>query len=464
MTLLVAHPAGRAEEWRYASHVVLDEFLGLDHVVQEQPRTDVEITSGGDGRRLVLPGRLLATPEHAWLKRESLPETPLRALDCDEPGLRARIGATSLPVLYGAADEALVRESENELAVAVDVFGSVFFLLTRYEELVVPDRDERDRFPSSSSVVVQARLAERALANEYTELLWWSLARLWPRLERRRRRFGIRPTHDVDWHRLTATTLRRTARSTVGDLVSRRDPALAVDRLASFARARRNRDADLANTFDFLMAESEHRGLRSAFYFIPERTVPQDGDCTLEDPWLRRLLRRIHDRGHEIGFHPSYETFRDLELTRRQYERLRTVCDEERIDQPEWGGRQHFLRWENPTTWHNWEETGLDYDSTVGFADRPGFRCGTCYEFPVFDLKARRQLRLRERPLIVMESTLFDAARLRSGDALGRLRALTETCRHFDGDFILLWHNSQLLSRRQRRWYQLSIEANLTPK
>jgi len=32
-----------------------------------------------------------------------------------------------------------------------------------------------------------------------------------------------------------------------------------------------------------------------------------------------------------------------------------------------------------------WADAGMDYDSTLSYADRPGFRCGTCSEYPAFD-------------------------------------------------------------------------------
>ncbi|MEA1048991.1 hypothetical protein U5801_04080 [Lamprobacter modestohalophilus] len=57
---------------------------------------------------------------------------------------------------------------------------------------------------------------------------------------------------------------------------------------------------------------------------------------------------------------------------------LRRVPDDEGIDQPSLGGRQHFLRWETSATARLWDANGLDYDSTLSYADRPGFRCGTC--------------------------------------------------------------------------------------
>jgi hypothetical protein len=58
-------------------------------------------------------------------------------------------------------------------------------------------------------------------------------------------------------------------------------------------------------------------------------------------------------------------------------------------------------------TWHFWEEVGLQYGSTLTFADHAGFHCGICYEYPVFDLLDKKMLKLKERPLLVMEKTLL---------------------------------------------------------
>jgi hypothetical protein len=121
--------------------------------------------------------------------------------------------------------------------------------------------------------------------------------------------------------------------------------------------------------------------------------------------------------------------------------------------------RQHYLRWRNPITWRNWDQAGLDYDSSLGFADRPGFRCGTCYEYPVFDLQERRPPRLRERPLVVMETTLLEYLRLGLGGLPERILELERRCRLFDGEMTLLWHNDRLLPRRARRAFRSVLGA-----
>ena len=169
------------------------------------------------------------------------------------------------------------------------------------------------------------------------------------------------------------------------------------------------------------------------------------------------LLRSLHERGHEIGLHPSYRTFRDGEQTLREFQALRRACEEEDIDQPAFGGRQHYLRWENPITWQNWEDAGLAYDSTLSFADRAGFRCGVCFEYPVFNLRTRRSLKLRESPLIAMDASLLEYHRLSLEQATAQLLELKRRCRLFEGEFTLLWHNDRLLSRRARKAYELTL-------
>jgi len=119
------------------------------------------------------------------------------------------------------------------------------------------------------------------------------------------------------------------------------------------------------------------------------------------------------------------------------------------------GGRQHYLRWEAPTTWRIWDELGLTYDSTVGFPYAPGFRAGICYKYPVFDLLERTKLRLIERPLLFMETSMLtpdcsDADAHRLVECIVKYSAI---CRMHDGDLTILWHNSNLRSARHRRLY-----------
>lgn len=461
--LLVTTPRGYEPERAYVTRVLVTDFLGLGVRLRHEDRDDVSITLEGDagGKRLLVADVLFRTPIADWLGEASLPSRPLVHWR-PEPAL-SRATLEPLPVLFGRAlpGGGYLDVSAQEARLGLDLFGSTFFMLTRYEEIVVRERDEHERFAAGSSLAAQDGFLGRPIVNEYLDVLWTLLARLWPRLERAPRAGRVLISHDVDWPSCAGQTLRGVVRASAGDTIARRDPVLALDRLRAYARLRAGRTGDdLCNTFDFIMSASERRGLSSAFYFITGHTAGEiDGTYSVDDPPTRALMRRIHRRGHEIGLHPSYHTFRDAAQTRRELEELLRVCDEEGIRQPTWGGRQHYLRWANPATWQNWEDARLSYDSTLSFADRPGFRCGVCYEYRTFNLETRTALALVERPLVVMEYSILREHSVGSAEMLSMITALSAACRRHRGDFTLLWHNSRLISRRERRAYEQVLDA-----
>lgn len=448
MKLLVETPPGYDAERRYALDVLLGEFLGLEYAHRTAARGDVAIrvADADDGRTLRLADGLFRTPEDRWLTAGAMPRLPLARWPTDRfpEGLALD---EDLPILFGesCAGGTYCEHGSTQIKLGVDLLGGAFFLLSRYEEIVLPERDAHERFPAAASIAYREGFLDRPLVNEYLALLRWALRALWPDLAFRQREYRVLLSHDVDepWG-AAGQTLGTRARDAIADLLLRADPLTALRR---FSPA-------LYDTFGFLMDESERRGLTSAFYFLAGASEPGiEGHYEIGDERIRALLREIDRRGHEIGLHPSYHTFRDADRLRRELAALDKVCRQEGLPRPPRGGRQHYLRWENPTTWRLWEDAGLDYDSTLTFADHAGFRCGVCYEYPVFDLRARQRLTLRERPLVVMEGSLLQYQRLSWPETAATIARLSDVCRRHRGDFTLLWHNSMLISGRQKRRY-----------
>ena len=214
---------------------------------------------------------------------------------------------------------------------------------------------------------------------------------------------------------------------------------------------------DRFNTFDWIMQQSEANGLTSSFYFICGRTNAQfDAKYELEHPIIRNLLRRIHSRGHEIGLHPSYNSYTDQDAICSEAKRLLKICTEENIKQDKWGGRMHFLRWKHPNTLYGWEKANMNYDSTMSYAEHAGFRCGTCHEYPAFDPLNDRILNLRIQPLIAMEHTVISKNYMGLGlgsKAYEKFLQLKNACKVVNGTFTLLWHNNQLATKAERDLY-----------
>ena len=464
--LHIFHPNTYIPERKYIFDVLLREFLGLEYELHPSERTDVCITDSTDLttpaiKTLILADQLFATPEIDWLAVESLPHQPFPIWNTTESALTFQLVEPRLPIIYGtlATRQVPLSVSETNITLSLDIFGSAFFCLTRYEEIVSPLMDTHGRFLLKASLAWQENFLHRPLVNEYLEILWALLSRLWPMLERKAYHHQVILSCDVDWPYCAATynTL-KVLRASALDITSRREPRLAWQRLRSHITAQK--ETDPCNTFEWIAGLSEHYGFPHAFYFIPSHSGGAiDGIYTLDDPWIRQLLRFVSSRHYEIGLHTSYQTFTDAHQTRLEKDKLIDVMNQEHITQEVRGGRQHYLRWKNPLTWQNWEDSTLKYDSTLTFAEHVGFRCGTCYEYPVFNLKSRRQLALHERPLIVMEASLLTYMKVSFSEAIAKVDELNRVCRQFNGNFTLLWHNSNLISQLQRTTYEEALRT-----
>jgi peptidoglycan/xylan/chitin deacetylase (PgdA/CDA1 family) len=465
--LVVRAPEGRDAERRYALDLVLGEWLGLGHVLVTDPEPHLSIRLAGDssGRTLIMPDILLNTSSEAWLTEHSLPRRPLSQVrpPLEDAGSVGPQRDVALPVLFGdvTANGLAWQEMAAGLALSVDIFGSIFFLVSRMEEIIRTERDGHARFPTSASIAHAEGFVERPLADEYVDLLFAALRALWPAIERRPTEFRLRLTHDID-RPFAALGLPawRIARSLGADVAIRREPRLAFRRLRAAADARTGRvDRDPSATFDFLMSTSERHGLRSTFYFMAGNE-PGDGDYRyrLNDPHFAPILREIHERGHEIGLHGSYISYDSPERIRAEATALLEACRAAGFDQPAWGVRQHYLRFANPATWQHQETAGLNHDSTMGFVEHVGFRSGTCREHPVYDLLERRPLALRERPLIVMDASLFGYMGLDVAQAGRRTRDVVDACRRHHGDAVVLYHNDTVAGARQQGQYRELVE------
>jgi peptidoglycan/xylan/chitin deacetylase (PgdA/CDA1 family) len=463
LTLVVRTPAGYEAERRYVADLVLSEWLGFDVELSTSPGSTVSIALQGDpgSRILTLPDVLFGIEPDAWLTERAMPARPLaRVTPAGAP-------PGALPVVFGVPLEggAAWQETPGGLTLSIDVFGSAFYLLTGFEEVAQPVRDVHGRFPAQAALSVLEGFVERPIVDEYVALLWAAMQRLWPAIDRRPTTYRLRPTHDVDrpwasWG-LSAKAL---ARSVGGDLVRRHDPILAARRIRSRIGDRSDgATLDPYATYDWIMDVSEEHGLRSTFYFMAGNEPGEpDFRYRLRDAPFAPILRRIHDRGHEIGLHGSYGSHRSAARLRLELAGLKRACEAAGFEQRSWGVRQHYLRFENPTTWRAQEAAGLTHDSTIGYAERVGFRSGTCRQYPVFDLRERRVLALRERPLVAMDGTLLEYMGLGLGEAGDRLRAVAGACRGAGGDAVILYHTDTLAREAMREHYRRAI-ADLAP-
>ena len=359
----------------------------------------------------------------------------------------------------------LIEQTADGYNIHYDILGLTYWMLSRQEEVGCTDLDEHGRFPASSSHAFKFGYLERPVVDEWLDILGQVLTRLWPQLTLKQHQPRTLVSCDIDNPYLCySKSFRKTARVVLGDLFKRRSPLAALKTLYRYNQIRcGNYNSDpYMSALDWIMDVNEAVGNKVSFNFITEQLdLTYDGCYSMGEPVIRDLLQRIYTRGHELGLHTSYTTIHDMEQTQREAEILRKVMDEEGISQRKLGGRQHYLRWETPTTAHNLDAAGMTYDSTLGYADRPGFRCGTCHEYPMIDPIDKKLLNVRQRPLVLMECSVIDMAYMGLGyseQSMKYMHMIKKHCYKVGGDFTLLWHNSHLRNKEDHSFYEELIQ------
>lgn len=459
-TLVLRASPRRGPELAWVADLLLERWLGLNWRFEPHASPLVELQASGGS--VVWPDMFFAGADARWLTPQSLPGPPLANWPLPDPALCQRIGHDSLPIVCG---DGRFESGAARVRLPIDITGSAFLLLSRYEEAVAgAPQDRHGRFPGRASLMQRAGLALRPLVDELVELLWWALAPLAPGLQRARPMPGVWISCDVDqpFAPSGAAAALRMAAST---LVNERSPRLACQLLLNAAASRMGiRRFDPCDTFDWMLDANERAGHRMTFFFLSLQR-PQRIDCDYElgQPRIASLIDRIVRRGHEIGLHGSYRSAGDATRLAAELAGLKAAAACAGSAQQQFGARQHYLRWRTPDAARALDALGaqgLAWDSTLGFADVAGFRCGTSRRYPLFDLLQRRALGLIERPLVAMEATVVSHAYLGLGhsrQALELLLGLKRSCARFGGEFSLLWHNSNLGHPAAREMYRALI-------
>lgn len=337
-------------------------------------------------------------------------------------------GAATLPVTASIRDG-------STLEIYVDVIALCYFMLSRWEESVVPVRDVHGRFPGTASVAFKYGFLDRPIVDEYALMLREWLMVMFPQASVRTPTFRVQLSHDID-HLHTYSSRTRAMRGAAASVL-RRDFFQTL-RAARYIVTGKSQPGRYYFRVRWLMSVEQVKGFQdAAYYFKSCRPTAFDDGYDIREPSIRELVKELDRQGFEVGFHPSYNAFSDHELFIKEKTALEEVLGH-RVK----GGRQHYLRFAAPATWRSWESAGLTYDSTVGYADHEGFRCGTAHPFRCFDFEGDRVMDLVEYPLVAMDVTLRGYRRLGPQEFSRKLMELAWRVKRVRGVFTLLWHNS----------------------
>lgn len=414
----ITTPSNHIEERNYVIKTVFDSFLGLEYDLKYEA-TNSTILSWDN--------KSISFRETFWDNGGTCYQNLPKVIYLNN----RFIVEDTIPVLYG--DDFLQIEN-NHIDCGIDVFSSIFFMLTRWEESVVTNRDKHNRFIGKESIAFKAGFLHRPIVNEYIEMVWNMLLFLGFKEKRKERRFEIVPTHDVDMPYMKDRFL-KISKDIIKRILSRNNESIPLLFHYYFK--------DPYNTFNFLMKVSEGLGVKSHFYLMSsDMNISEYKNSPYITSRYQRILNGIRKRGHILGFHPGYFSVCNEECWRKEKENVGKyfgiVPDE---------GRQHYLKFNIPQTFSFWENNGMRLDSTLSYHDVEGFRCGTGDVFPVFNFLEKKEYNLKERPLIIMDCTLVDYQSYPIEKIPDILNYYISASRKYKMPLTLLFHNSYFVGK-----------------
>ena len=310
-----------------------------------------------------------------------------------------------------------------------DLLASIFFVLSRYEEYWITERDAHDRFPAVCSMQsVYGWLHEPICDRWAKSLLSWIGIPLAPSAE-----FKIQPTFDIDsTFAYKEKGLFRNMAGTIRDASKGK-----ISRVKERYLVLRNTRKDPFDTFDRIKALTANFPDTRCFWLMADYG-PYNKNIAFNNTKQRDIIQEIAQYG-EIGIHPGYDSYTRSNTLAQEISRLSAV-----LGKPVTSSRQHFLRLRIPETYSLLVEQRIQEDYTMGYAETTGFRMGTARKTAWFDLRTNEITELMLQPFCYMDGTLNEYLKLSPEQALNEVRALKAMVSEYGGTFSFIWHNETL--------------------
>lgn len=356
------------------------------------------------------------------------------------------ISIGDLPVLFpNLKSEDSYHIKDGNLIFNHDFLKSAFYLLSGYQELDPDYLDSMGRFPYSLSIQHKLNFTDKPLVNYYFEIIAQGVEEFCRanKIPYKRRsyfnKFGFFLTHDVDMvDTYTIYEVGYRFKQAFGlskpFFNTRKSLAIAFNYLFNFLNfiKRKNPVWD----FTFLRSIEKRYGFRSAFYFLPKGRLHHDAYYSFKEKRIKSLVNELTSENCEIGLHGTVTSSESLEQMKDIYHYIK-----QHLSHNVQGIRQHRLLFNIKKSPLIYENVGLLYDTSLGFAEHEGFRNSFCLPFKLFDHENDKMLKIWEIPLIVMDATLFSYRNYNVILARESVEKIIEEVEKFQGIFTLLWHN-----------------------
>ncbi len=277
---------------------------------------------------------------------------------------------------------------------AFDVFETIFFHISRYEEWNCSkvDEDMHGTMKSSFQYLVKQKMHKIPLVDHLVYYFYASLG-----LQPKKLDTTFSLTHDIDVIK-KYSSLYKFLRGYGNILLYQKNKTRNILRhTAHFLLYKIGKKNDPYDTFDWLLI-GQSKAVQKVIFFLTGGKTKYEGFFDIRNPFLKKIMEKALVRGYTIGLHPSYDSMRNDYMVQDEWKVLSEVAGYTIKH-----SRQHFLRFDPSITGKIVDKNGFDSDSSIGFRNLIGFRCGTGFPYHLYDFDDEKAFKFREIPLIVMD-------------------------------------------------------------
>jgi len=331
-------------------------------------------------------------------------------------------------------------------AIPFDIFAASFYLISRYEEYLPHVKDVHERFTASESIAFKNGFLEKPVIDIWAFKMLDILKEKYPDFNQNKRKYKFISTIDVD---NAFAYKHKSFVRTMGGFITDFFKLRLISFWRRFVVVTRIKK-DSYNTFDKILRLQKEYKIKTMFFFLVANYTTFDKNVSPSKIKFRLLIKEMVDYA-TVGLHPSYFTIKNINLLKKEKERLEDITN-----MPMNKSRQHFLRMNLPETYQNLIDLEITEDYSMGYASHTGFRASTCTPFYFYDLDFEMQTPLKVFPFALMDTTLNDYMMLTPKQSLGKINDLKKQVKAVNGTFITLFHNESLSDYgRWKGWSRL---------
>lgn len=316
-----------------------------------------------------------------------------------------------------------------------DLLAAIFYLITRYEEYLPHQKDMYGRYAHENSVAFKENFLHLPLVNIWLEDFKNLLVEKDPTLAFKNSKFSFLPTYDID---IAWSFRNKGFKRNFGGILKLLF-GWKFGKMIHRIRVIRGRRQDPFDSYEWMDRLHEQFKLQPVYFFlVAKERAKYDRNIDVTNAEYQQLVYSIASK-YSIGLHPSWASGDTPSLLTKEKSTLEQITN-----QTITSSRQHFIRFELPSTYRKLLALGIINDHSMGYGTINGFRASIATSYYWYDLRQEEKTQLVIHPFCFMDANAYYEEKLSPEAALEELMQYYNVVKSVNGTMITLWHNNFL--------------------